>query len=254
MDKYTYEELIRNSVYSLNRVNKTKMKPTRSNLHELITISKYMPQQTCIDIDKILLHELKHKKIFFLNELIPTKQIHKAEIYSWNGDITLLGIECIVNASNEQVLGCFIPGNKCVDNVIHTNSGPQLRNFCRDVMKNNLLGTGKVMISPAFCLPSKYIIHTVGPIIKNNNVSEIDIENLGNCYINSLNLCRLNKIKQIAFPNISTGSYDFPGDKAVHVAVISVLFWINNNPDYQISIVFCNYTKENHRRYIKMMI
>ena len=128
-----------------------------------------------------------------------------SQVAIWRGDITQLRIEAIVNAANQYMLGCFSPNHPCIDNQIHAQAGPRLRQECRRFMKiqNSLEPTGKAKITKAFNLPSNYILHTVGPIY--NEVGERE-DLLESCYIECLNLAKNNNIKSIAFCCISTGN------------------------------------------------
>ena len=155
--------------------------------------------------DEYLQEELKKKNITNVNDI-------KAEnrIALWQGDITKLNIDAIVNAGNSQGLGCFLPNHNCIDNQINTFAGVRLRLACNEIMKDLKynLETGKAIITKGYNLPSKYIIQTVGPIIE-NEVTEQKKQELTDCYINSLKLAIQNEIKTIAFPCISTGVFRF---------------------------------------------
>ena len=119
---------------------------------------------------------------------------YKDKICLWKGDITLLKIDAIVNAANSQGLGCFIPCHKCIDNAIHSSSGVQLRLECNEKMEEiEELEIGKAFLTKGYNLPAKYVIHTVGPIIY-TSVTEREERQLKECYINSLEIARENKI------------------------------------------------------------
>lgn len=143
--------------------------------------------------DEYLQEELKTKGIV---ENIENSKIIDT-IYLWKGDITTLKLEAVVNAANSQGIGCFIPCHKCIDNCIHSASGIRLRLECSEKMKQiGKLETGKAFITMGYNLPSKYIIHTVGPIIY-KDVTEKEIQQLKNCYINSLEIAKINNIREI---------------------------------------------------------
>lgn len=176
---------------------------------------------------------------------------HKNKICLWQGDITTLKIEAIVNAGNSQGLGCFIPCHKCIDNSIHSASGVQLRLECYNKMKEiGILETGKAFITKGYNLPSKYVIHTVGPIIY-EKVSEKDIKDLRNCYINSLELARKNNIREIAFCSISTGEFRFPKDQASKIAIATIDKFLDRYSDEFQKIVFNVFTEEDYNIYLK---
>lgn len=139
------------------------------------------------------------------------------------GDITTLQCDAIVNAANAQLLGCFCPCHGCIDNAIHTFSGVWLRAACADIMKKQRHEeeTGQAKITPAFNLPCKFVLHTVGPIVQ-GRLTENDKELLASCYRSCLTLAEQNSIKSIAFCCISTGEFHFPNDKAAEIAIQTV--------------------------------
>ncbi len=167
----------------------------------------------------------------YLKEELKLKGITKASslermqknISLWQGDITLLAVDGIVNAANSQMLGCFLPGHACIDNFIHTYAGIQLRQDCYEIMKiqQHFEKTGKAKITKAYNLPSKYILHTVGPIITKALTDE-DCELLASCYRSCLELALSNGLKSIAFCCISTGVFMFPNNEAAHIALKTV--------------------------------
>lgn len=155
----------------------------------------------------------------------------------WQGDITTLKIEAIVNACNGYLLGCFVPGHNCIDNAIHSFAGMQLREECNNIMQGGILPNGEVVLTNAYNLPSNYVIQTVGPRVS-GRVTDKDRDDLRNCYYNSLELCKENGIKSIAFPCISTGLYGFPGEKASKIAIDTVKEYINDNKGVFEHIIF----------------
>lgn len=195
--------------------------------------------------DEYLQEELKKQSITNADDI-------KAEnrIALWQGDITKLKIDAIVNAGNSQGLGCFLPNHNCIDNQINTFAGVRLRLACNEIMKdlNYNLETGKAIITKGYNLPSKYIIQTVVPIIE-NEVTEEKEQELANCYTNSLKLAIENGIKTIAFPCISTGVFRFPKDKACRIAIKSVKEFLENNNTIE-KVVFSVYSDEDLEIYI----
>ena len=164
----------------------------------------------------------------------------------WQGDITKLKIDAIVNAGNSQGLGCFLPNHNCIDNQINTFAGVRLRLACNDIMKdlNYNLETGKAIITKGYNLPSKYVIQTVGPIIE-NKVTDKKQKELANCYINSLKIAIDNGIRTIAFPCISTGVFRFPKDEACKTAIKSVDEFITENRDKLDKVIFNLWSDED---------
>lgn len=166
-----------------------------------------------------LQEETRRKGITLLSDLEPVQK----EIYLWRGDITTLQCDAIVNAANSQMLGCFCPNHGCIDNAIHTFAGVQLRLTCADLMKQQCHEeeTGNAKITPAYNLPCRYVLHTVGPIV-HGNLTKKDKELLASCYQSCLELAERNGLKSIAFCCISTGEFHFPNDKAAQIAVETV--------------------------------
>lgn len=169
--------------------------------------------------DEYLREEIARKGITLLEELSPERD----NLYLWQGDITTLQCDAIVNAANSQLLGCFCPCHGCIDNAIHTFSGVQLRAACADIMKKQRHEeeTGQAKITLAFNLPCKFVLHTVGPIVQ-GRLTENDKELLASCYRSCLTLADQNSIKSIAFCCISTGEFHFPNDKAAEIAIQTV--------------------------------
>ena len=141
----------------------------------------------------------------------------------WQGDITTLRCDAIVNAANSQMLGCFSPCHGCIDNIIHTMSGVQQRLACHEIMQKqgHEEPTGQAKITPGFNLPAKYVLHTVGPII-NDEVTQEAEALLASCYRSCLELAEQHNLKSIAFCCISTGVFSFPPDLAAEIAIRTV--------------------------------
>lgn len=166
-----------------------------------------------------LKEEIKEKGITDFSALNPVF----GDIYLWQGDITTLKCDAVVNAANSKMLGCFCPNHGCIDNAIHTFSGVQLRLFCAELMRKQAHDekTGSAKITPAFNLPCRYIIHTVGPIVR-GAVTKKDCELLKSCYRSCLELAEENGLESIAFCCISTGEFHFPNKAAAEIAIKTV--------------------------------
>lgn len=169
--------------------------------------------------DAYLQEETRHKGITDLANLQPVQE----GIYLWQGDITTLRCDAIVNAANSQMMGCFVPCHGCIDNAIHTFAGVQLRLACAELMhqQGHEEETGKAKITPAFNLPCRYILHTVGPIV-GDRLTKKDEDLLASSYRSCLELAEQKHIKSIAFCCISTGEFHFPGKKAAEIAIQTV--------------------------------
>ena len=144
-------------------------------------------------------------------------------LYLWQGDITTLKCDAIVNAANSGMTGCYIPNHRCIDNAIHTYAGVELRLACAELMEQqgHPEPTGQAKITPAFNLPCRYVLHTVGPII-DGRVTNEDKELLASCYRSCLELAAENSLESVAFCCISTGEFHFPNDLAAEIAVRTV--------------------------------
>lgn len=162
-------------------------------------------------------------------ELLPAVSTDE-RIVLWQGDITTLKVDAIVNAANSALLGCFYPLHSCIDNIIHTRSGVQLRLLCHIIMKDQGFEepTGKAKITPAFNLPCSYILHTVGPII-NGPVRKRDCDLLKSCYRSCLELAAETGCRSIAFCCISTGEFRFPNELAGEIAVETVKDYLRSS-------------------------
>ena len=169
--------------------------------------------------DEYLQEELRQKGVTGLKELTPMEP----GIYLWQGDITTLVCDAIVNAANAGMTGCYQPCHNCIDNCIHTYAGVQLRNVCAEIMEKQGYEepTGQAKITPAFNLPSRYVIHTVGPIVQ-GRLTERHEEQLASCYRSCLQLAEENGCKSISFCCISTGVFGFPQRRAAEIAVETV--------------------------------
>lgn len=169
--------------------------------------------------DEYLQEETAAKGITELDDLEPVSE----GFYLWQGDITTLCCDAIVNAANSGMTGCYVPNHRCIDNCIHSFSGIQLRIDCAEIMRmqGHEEETGKAKITKAYNLPCKYILHTVGPIIS-GSLTETDCELLAGCYRSCLELAAENDLKSVAFCCISTGEFCFPNDKAAQIAVSTV--------------------------------
>lgn len=144
-------------------------------------------------------------------------------LYIWQGDITTLKCDAIVNAANSGLTGCYVPNHRCIDNAIHTFAGVELRLACQELMQRQGYPepTGQAKITPAFNLPCRYVLHTVGPII-DGRVTERDEELLASCYRSCLELAAENGLESVAFCCISTGEFHFPNERAAEIAVKTV--------------------------------
>lgn len=145
-----------------------------------------------------------------------------SDIILWQGDITRLQVDAIVNAANAQALGCWSPLHNCIDNCIHSAAGIQLRKECVDIMQGRLLKTGEAFMTKGYNLPARHVIHTVGPIIESGCPSKEQEEQLAQCYRSCLDLAEENGLQSIAFCCISTGVFHFLNELAAQIAIETV--------------------------------
>ncbi|MBR2682460.1 MAG: protein-ADP-ribose hydrolase [Atopobiaceae bacterium] len=167
----------------------------------------------------------------------------------WRGDITTLAVGAIVNAANSQMLGCWVPGHHCIDNAIHTYAGIQLRAECARIMtaQGYEEPTGQAKITGAYNLPTKRIIHTVGPIA-GGRPTDLHRRQLASCYKSCLDLAMAEGLRSIAFCCISTGIFGFPQREAAEIAVRTVRAWLDNTRSDMVA-VFNVFGEEDERIY-----
>ncbi|MCH3950935.1 MAG: protein-ADP-ribose hydrolase [Acidaminococcus sp.] len=174
-----------------------------------------------------------------------------SRLYVWQGDITTLRCDAIVNAANSQMLGCFRPLHNCIDNMIHTMAGVELRIECDRQMDALRKKYGKdyeqpvsvPMVTPGYNLPAKYVIHVVGPIVM-GSLQESHKQKLADCYTHCLEAADAHGCESIAFCCISTGVFMFSADAAAGIAVKTVKEYLNAHPDSKIKRVVFNVFKD----------
>ncbi len=174
----------------------------------------------------------------------------------WQGDITRLRVDAIVNAANAQMLGCFHPLHKCIDNAIHSAAGVQLREECHRLMlqQGHPEPTGRAKITKAYNLPCKYVIHTVGPIIPDGIPTESQKEQLASCYRNIMVCADENGLESVAFCCISTGEFRFPNQLAAEIAVQTIKDYLTAHPDCSVRQVVFNVFKDEDRNIYQHII
>ena len=169
--------------------------------------------------DAYLQDETAAKGITDIADLTPIQP----GLYLWQGDITTLKCDAIVNAANSGMTGCYCPNHGCIDNAIHTYAGVQLRLACAEIMdrQGHPEPTGQAKITPAFDLPCRYVLHTVGPIVS-GRVTAQNKELLASCYRSCLEMAAEKGLESVAFCCISTGEFHFPNEQAAEIAVQTV--------------------------------
>ena len=195
--------------------------------------------------DDYLRQELAEEGVTGLDQLRPIDA--DGQLYLWQGDITRLRCGAIVNAANSGMTGCYVPNHRCIDNCIHTFAGVQLRLYCEEMMEaqGHAEPTGQAKITPAYNLPCRYVLHTVGPIV-GGRLTETHCRQLADCYRSCLSLAAENELKSVAFCCISTGEFHFPNEKAAEIAVATVKEFLAQNETSVEKVIF-NVFKDRDR-------
>lgn len=216
--------------------------------------------------DAYLQEEKKAKGIVKLADIPTIKEAfgsnsaHADRISLWQGDITRLEVGAIVNAANSQMLGCFVPCHRCIDNAIHSAAGMQLREECSHIMYQRRLKygrsyeepTGTATLTSGYNLPCDYVIHTVGPIVYDRLNDKLCLD-LQNCYENVLQCCMEHHIKSVAFCCISTGEFHFPNDRAAEIAWKTVSAFLEKHDDCPERIIFNVFKDSDCELYQKIL-
>ena len=221
-----------------------------------IRMPKRLPDEVLEVQDEYLSGRAEEKGIVQLSDI----PVMRDGLSIWQGDITRLAVDAIVNAANSQMLGCFVPMHTCIDNCIHTFAGVQLRAECNRQMNQLRIRYGKdyeqptaaPMLTDAYNLPAKKVIHIVGPIVQHNLTQELE-KDLADCYRNTLDMCMENGLKNVAFCCISTGVFHFPNKRAAEIAVRTVTTWLSEH-DGQMERVIFNVYKDEDRKYYEELI
>lgn len=211
-------------------------------------------------LDSLLQAEFREKDVTRVEQLKPVSVLFPETTFSeadrlilWQGDITRLDADAIVNAANKYMLGCFQPWHACIDNAIHSAAGPELREDCNIIM--TIQGadepTGAAKITRGYHLPAAYVLHTVGPIVpKGTPLEESHRSQLASCYRSCLTLANeVPEIRTVAFCAISTGVFGFPKPEAARIAVKTVNEWLTLNPNHFDKIVFNVFSAEDYLEY-----
>lgn len=172
---------------------------------------------------------------------------YERNVSVWQGDITRLNSDAIVNACNRKLLGCFQPLHNCIDNVIHSNAGVLVRYDCNQMLRGKDEPNGRVRVTKAYNLPSKFIFHTVGAIVR-GEVTRQNQTDLQNCYLSCLDKAAEMRLESIAFCCISTGVYGYPKDKACVLATQTVKNWQDRTLS-NLKIIFNVFTDEDKQLY-----
>ena len=216
--------------------------------------------------DKLLREETEVRGVVSIGNLPTVAEIRggaadgsASRIVLWQGDITRLAADAIVNAANSALLGCFVPGHLCIDNVIHSAAGLQLRDACAAIMRGQGHDepTGSAKLTPGFNLPARCVLHTVGPIVAPDESgkftpTEKDAALLASCYRSCLSLAEKHGLKSVAFCCISTGEFHYPKQAAAEIAIRTVRDWLTEK-GIDMKVVFNVFKDEDAAIYRELL-
>ena len=195
--------------------------------------------------DRELQRQLADKGIVALSDIMPCRVDGRLRL--WQGDITRLQVDAIVNAANSALLGCFVPMHRCIDNAIHSAAGVQLRLACDRLMQaqGHPEPTGRAKVTDGCNLPARYVLHTVGPIVRDTEPTPRQERQLADCYRSCLALADAHDLQSIAFCCISTGEFGFPQKRAAEIAVSTVRAYLDATVATGINSVIFNVFKDD---------
>lgn len=234
--------------------NKGKQVLLRSLMN--VRMPKKLPDEVIMVQDEYLRERAIEKGVVRLEDIA----IRKGKLSIWQGDITRLALDAIVNAANSEMLGCFVPMHACIDNQIHSYAGVELREECYEKMSelrkkygsDYVQATAVPMLTDAYNLPAKKVIHIVGPIVAGKLTSELE-KDFADCYSNTLDLCLKHGLRTVAFCCISTGVFNFPQKRAAEIAVETVEKFLKLHTDAMDRVVF-NVFKDEDREYYEELL
>lgn len=209
--------------------------------------------------NEYLKYRAEQKGIVYLKDIKTVPYSNKISV--WQGDITRLSCDAIVNAANSRMLGCFVPMHICIDNCIHTFAGVQLRNECNKIMNefrkkygpDYKQPTAIPIITDGYNLPAKKVIHITGPIVTGKLTQALE-QDLANCYKNILDMCLQYNLKSVAFCCISTGVFNFPNKRAAEIAVETVTNRLKQNENKIDRIIFNVFKQEDKLLYEQLLL
>ena len=231
-----------------------------------IRMPRKLDEETLSVQDEYLREKAREKGIVTLADIPTVREAYGSahpfagRLSIWQGDITRLGVDAIVNAANAQMLGCFVPMHTCIDNCIHTFAGVQLRAECNRQMNQLRIRYGQdyeqptavPMLTDGYNLPAKKVVHVVGPIVSYRLTPELE-QDLADCYRNVLELCREKGLRSVAFCCISTGVFRFPNQRAAEIAVETVTDWLNQHPADMDRVIFNVFKEEDKGHYERLL-
>lgn len=229
----------------------------RTVIRRLLTVrpARPIPPDAWQRLDALFADEASRRVTVTLDDVMagahaPTT-VAGTTLQVWRGDITTLAVDAIVNAANSEMLGCFMPAHPCIDNAIHTAAGPRLREDCRRIMElqGHKEPTGTAKVTRAYYLPSRFVLHTVGPVVSTGTVSAENRLRLANCYEHCLDVAAAIGMKSVAFCAISTGVFGYPKAEAALVAKETVRAWLERHPRVLDAVIFNVFTTSDEGAY-----
>lgn len=252
------------SAWARDDVSLERLSP-RDALRALLTIrlpEPELPDELHAMLDQLLAAERRARPVTEATNLPPLRDMVPTTSYPsaarcalWQGDITTLRADAIVNAANDALLGCFIPFHACIDNAIHAAAGPRLREECGRIMRDQGAPepTGTAKITRGFNLPASYVLHTVGPIVR-GPLRRDHTEALASCYRSCLDLAAQEVgIRSVAFCAISTGVFGYPKEAAARVALATVDSWLRAHPGALDRVIFNVFSPDDRAVYAKLV-
>ena len=197
-------------------------------LRSLMNVRPPMPiREDFLEVQDALLSAEREEIGVIDVEGLPASSVDP-EMVLWQGDITRLNADAIVDADNSALLGCFQPCHGCIDNAIHSAAGLQLRDECNRIMQAQGYPepNGQAKLTKGYNLPTRYVLHTVGPIV-HGQVTQENRDDLMSCYRSCLSLAAEHKLETVAFCCITTGEYRIPNREAAMIAVQTVKNFLN---------------------------
>lgn len=241
-------------VHRITNTSGSEEDTSRAALRNLLTVRPPapIPPEIKTALDSLLEDEAAQRGSVNANDLpvlANTHGVHSRigkQVALWEGDLTILEADAVVNAANDQMLGCFVPGHRCIDNVLGAAAGPDLRAECADYMarrQGRPEPTGSAVLTGGYHLPARHVIHTVGPIIPDRNPSDEDEVTLASCYRGILDLTRDSGLDSVGLCSVSTGVFGYPKDQAADVVLDTIDDWLRDNPEEALRIVISAFTE-----------
>jgi O-acetyl-ADP-ribose deacetylase (regulator of RNase III) len=232
--------LNKNKVFGLSAPAEQRAAIRASLISMPADVCQMIPHEVMSMVDELLGAELAAAPV--VDALSLPRVAGAAPIAVWQGDMSLLRCDAVVNPGNNALLGCFLPSHKCLDNILHAQAGPRLRIACAQMLQQLGLredGNGQCRVTPAFALPSRHVFHTVGPCLLAPYPSrappraptETDRQELRSCYEKCLDTAHTMGLGSIAFCCISTGIFGYPADEAAQIALNTTRQWLETHTD-----------------------